>query len=114
MGSTFYGQGFPYKVAFPSVYASALLYADLTQNGGQYAGAIRSQPNLEAIDRYVEGALEGEVKPLDFAVYVPVGFDNLSGKRIPNVEPTDDPAKILTASFAGGREVWPEPLLQSY
>jgi hypothetical protein len=39
---------------------------------------------------------------------MPAGYDNLSGKMVPNVEVTDDPARILTASFAGGKEVWPE------
>ena len=51
--------------------------------------------------------MAGEVKPLDFTIYMPPGYDNLSGKMVPNVEITDDPAKILTASFAGGKEVWP-------
>jgi len=111
MGVILYGQGYPYKVQFPSLYVLALLYADLTQNGGEYAGQIRSRPNTEAIDRYVEGAIDGTVKPLDFTFYVPAGYDNLSGKMVPNVEVTDDPAKILTASFAGGKEVWPEERL---
>jgi hypothetical protein len=110
-GVIFYGQGYPYMVGFPSMYASALLYADLTQNGGQYAGQIWNKPNLEAINQYVEKAATKEVKPLQFTIYMPAGYDNLSGKVVPNVEITDDPAKILTAEFAGGKEIWPEARL---
>ena len=110
-GVIFYGQGYPYMVGFPSMYVSALLYADLTQNGGQYAGQIWNQPNLEAINHYVEKAATKEVESLQFKVYMPAGYDNLSGKAVPNVKITDDPAKILTAEFAGGKEVWPEARL---
>lgn len=108
MGVALYGQGFPYKVQFPSLYASAMLYADLTQNGGEYAGNVWSQPETEAIERYIERVTKGEIKPLDFMFYVPVGYGSLFGRTIPNVKVTDDPAEILTASFAGGKEVWPE------
>ena len=93
------------------MYASALLYADLTQNDGQYAGQIWNQPNLEAINHYVEKAATEEVEPLQFTKYMPAGYDNLSGKVAPNVKITDDPAMILTAEFAGGKEVWPEARL---
>jgi len=33
------------------------------------------------------------------------------GIMVPNIEITDDPAKILTASFKNGEEVWPETRL---
>lgn len=111
MGVILYGLGYPYAVEFPSMYTSALLYADLTQNGGQYAGRVWNQPNIEVINRYIEQSTAGEVKPLDFTIYMPAGYDNLSGKRVPNVEATGDPAKILTASFGGGKEVWPQKRL---
>jgi hypothetical protein len=42
---------------------------------------------------------------------MPAGYDNLSGRAMPNVEVTDDPARVLTASFAGGKEIWPEKRL---
>jgi hypothetical protein len=32
-----------------------------------------------------------------------MGYDNLSGKMVPNTEITDDPSKIFTASFASGK-----------
>jgi hypothetical protein len=107
MGVILFGQGYPYMIGFPSLYASALIYADLTQNGGQVGG----QPDIEAINNYVEKCGADELKPLDFTLYVPAGYDNLSGKKIPNIEITDDPDKILTASFFNGEEVWPEARL---
>lgn len=111
MGVILYGKGYPHMVGFPSLYASALLYSDFTQNGGQYTDQISGQPNIEAINNYIDKAGANELKPLDFAIYVPAGYDNLSGKMIPNIEVTDDPAKILTASFFNGKEIWPEPSL---
>jgi hypothetical protein len=111
MGVILFGQGYPYMIGFPSLYASALLYADLTQNGGQYAGLIGGRPDIAAINNYVDKVGADELNPLDFTIYMPAGYDNLSGKMIPNIEITDDPAKILTASFVNGQEVWPEAKL---
>ena len=62
---------------------------------------------MEAINQYVDKAAAKEVEPLQFTIYVPAGYDNLSGKMVPNVEVTDDPAKILTTEFANGKEIWP-------
>lgn len=106
VGMFLYGEGFPNKVAFPSLYSAAFFYADHIQNGGQYAGEIRSEPNPEAIDRYVSRVATGEEKPLDFIFYVPEGYDNLSGNKVPNVEASSDPSKVLTVVFEGGKEVW--------
>lgn len=50
----------------------------------------------------------GQKKPLDFTVYVPEGFGTMMNFKIPNVEVTSDPKKILTAEFSGGKEVWAE------
>lgn len=107
-GVLIYGPGYPYAVGFPSMYSLALLYADLTQNGGQYAGRIWEKPNVTAINKYVDKAGAGELKPLQFTMYMPAGYDNLSGKMVPNIEITDDPARILTTVFADGKEVWPD------
>jgi hypothetical protein len=106
-GVMLYGQGFPYSIEYPSLYANVLYYADLTQNGGQYAGEIRGIPNTESVGRYMSDVSSGNKNPLDFTFYIPAGYDNLSGVAVPNVEVTDDPARILTASFAGGKEIWP-------
>jgi len=96
---------------YPSLYASALLYADFTQNSGQYAGQLGGEPDIEVINNYVDKVGENEIKPFDFTIYVPAGYDNLSGKQVPNIEVTDDPDKILTASFVNGEEIWPEARL---
>jgi hypothetical protein len=49
---------------------------------------------------------ENKVKSLDFVLYVPPGFETFGGAPVPNVEATTDPAKVYTASFSGGKEVW--------
>ena len=110
-GFMLYGQEFPAAVAAPGLYASALFYADLTQNGGQYAGKLRNTPDPAAPARYISDVTDGRQAPLDFTIYVPNGFETLSGKALPNVEATDDPVKIFTASFYGGKELWPEIVL---
>ncbi len=108
VGMMLYGEGFPNKAAFPSFYGAAFFWADHTQNGGRYAGDMQSEPDPDALDRYFSDLSSGQRKPLDFIFYVPEGYDNLSGNIIPNVEVTSDPNLILTASFAGGNEIWPE------
>ena len=104
-----YGRGFPTSIGHPSMYTSAFSYADLTQNGGDYAGQILNRPEADAVARYMADLAAGKTKPLEFTLYVPAGFETLGGAPIPNVEATDDPARVFTASFAGGKEIWPEP-----
>ena len=111
MGVVLFGQGYPYMIGYPSLYASALLYADLTQNGGQYSSQLGGEPNLEAVNNYVDNAGKNGLDPLDFTLYIPMGYDNLTGKMVPNVEVTDSPSKIFTASFANENEKWPETRL---
>ncbi|MFX0027683.1 MAG: DUF362 domain-containing protein [Candidatus Hermodarchaeota archaeon] len=102
-----YGPNFPFFISYPSLYGNALFYADLTQNGAQYAGNLRNHPDIQAVNRYIADVNNNKMKPLNFVVHVPTGFNVLAGKEIPNVEVTDDPAKIFTASFRNGAEVWP-------
>jgi hypothetical protein len=104
--SGIYGSGFPHKLGYPSLYGTALFYADLSQNGGQYAGKIYNAPDPEGVARYVSAVTSGKTKPLDFILYVPPGFETAGRSTVPNVEATTDPAKVYTASFAGGQEVW--------
>ena len=106
VGISLYGTEFPNKVGFPSLYGHVFRYADLTQNQGRYTGTALFQPEPEAAQRYVTEVLSGESQPLDFTFYVPPGYGNLGGSNVPNVEETSDPAKMLTATFAGGQEVW--------
>jgi hypothetical protein len=102
-----YGAEFPNRVGFPSLYGHAFHYADLTQNDGRYAGRIRSQPDPEAAHTYISEVLSGQTEPLDFVLHVPYGYANVGGSKVPNVVETSEPEKILTATFAGGKEIWP-------
>jgi len=105
-GMSLYGEQYPNKIDFPSLYGLAFCHADHTQNGGRYVGKIRNEPDPEGLDRYVHSVGEGRASPLDFTVYVPPGFDNLSGNPVPNVEVPTDASRVFTASFAGGKEIW--------
>jgi hypothetical protein len=102
-----YGAGFPNKIGFPSLYGQAFRYADLTQNEGRYVGKIRSQPDPEAAHTYVSKVLNKRAEPLDFVFHVPPGYGSVGGSNVPNVVETSEPDKIFTATFGGGREVWP-------
>ncbi len=111
MGSILYGPNFPNQIDPMSMYGRALFYADLTQKTGTYAGQIITHPDPESITKYISDVSGGITQPLDFTFYVPTGFENLLGGKIPNVEVTSDPAKIFTANFVGGSEAWPERYL---
>jgi hypothetical protein len=106
LGLNLYGAQFPDGIGFPSLYGFAFRHADATQNGGRYAGTIRSQPRPEAINEYVSHVLNDQEKPMDFTFYVPEGYSSVGGSLVPNVEVTTDPAKLLTARFSDGQEVW--------
>jgi hypothetical protein len=106
MGSSLYGLTFPNAIIYPSLYGNALFYADLTQNGGQYAGEVMGAVDLQAISKYVSDVTKGEVDALNFILYVPPNLDTLLGSKVPNVESTDDPMKMFTVSFEDGKESW--------
>lgn len=107
LGTILFGRSFPFKIDPVSMYGQALFYADLTQNGGEYAGRIITQPNPDAVMKYIRVVSESGTKTLDFTFFVPQGFDNPLGRKIPNVEVAKDPAEIFTAKFSGGKETWP-------
>jgi hypothetical protein len=108
LGMSIYGQGFPFQPGFPSLYGSAMYYADITQREGKYLGGSGRRPDPEKIRRYVAAVQKGQDQPMDFVFYVPPGYESLGGFPLPNVEATDDPAKVLTVRFNGGREIWGE------
>ncbi len=108
LGNSLYGQDFPFQPGFPSLYGSIVYYADLTQKEGKHFGGSGRIPDSEKIRQYVSAVQKGQDQPLDFTIYVPAGFESLGGSPLPNVEATDDPAKVLTVRFNGGREVWGE------
>ena len=101
-----YGIRFPAKVTFPSLYGSAVVYADLTQNGRRFVGPLRNIPDTSSPQKYMEAVRNGRMTPLDFRFCAPSGFSG-SG-RIPNVKETSDPGKILTVEFENGRVRWPD------
>jgi hypothetical protein len=105
-GMSLYGPGFPNAIGFPGLYGDAFQYADHTQNQGKCSGNVRSQPNPDALQRYFQEVQDGKRAPLDFTLYVPVGFGQVAGNNVPNVVETTEPGKILTASFAGDKESW--------
>jgi len=107
-GVMLYGDGYPYTIKFPGLYCSALFYADLSQNGGQYAGKIRNHPDEEAPGRYLSDISAGKIEPFDFTMFVPPGYDDLAGTATPNIIATDDPSLVFSVSFGDGKEVWPE------
>jgi hypothetical protein len=106
LGSSLYGRQFPLQAGFPSLYGLAFRYADLTQNQGSYCGKFRNQPDPQGIETYLSDLSSGRKKPLDFNLYIPAGHDKVAGLSMPNVTITTDPAKMLTAAFSGGKEIW--------
>jgi len=107
LGVLLFGLGFPFSVGIPSLYSDSLFHADLTQNDGEYYDENLSQQDPESVRRYIDDITTKKIKPLDFTLYIPAGFDTLSGKKIPNLEITDDKDKIFTTSFRNGIEIWP-------
>ena len=105
LGTTaIYGLEYPVKAGPLSLYGFAFQYADKKMNGGKYTGlGLGSSPQV--IQKYKEDTAKGS-KPMDFVVFVPKGYGNLNGTRLPNIEETEDPAKVFTASFDQGGEVW--------
>lgn len=105
IASGLYGPGYPKKAGPAGIYGFAFMYADRSRNGGRYSGDFRARPTPGGMEAYFADVAAG-AKPLDFTVYVPKGFETVGGKPVPNVVVTDDPEKVITASFLGGKEVW--------
>ncbi|MFD3157911.1 DUF362 domain-containing protein [Haloimpatiens sp. FM7330] len=101
--SALYGSQSPKYVNLNSLYGFVFQYADKILNAGGYTGSIDeniSVPN--SINKYFEAVFNG-ANPLNFKFYVPMGYESLVGVKIPNVEETDDPQKILSVHF---KEIW--------
>ena len=105
LSSLLYGTASPDFLDLFSLYAQVFQYADKTSNGGGYTGSLGPDSHWTAVERYVQAVAEGS-SPLPFTVYVPPGLGKCGSRELPNVEETDDPARILTASFRGGEEAW--------
>lgn len=101
-----YGSQSPESINFQSLYGAAFQYADKTRKGGAYTGSTdQMTSNPASIKNYLQAISEG-ADPLDFTLYVPVGYGSLEARRIPNVDETDDPGKVFTAHFGSGEEAW--------
>ncbi len=106
VGIMLYDVEFPNKVGMRSLYGMALRYADLVQNEGRYTGDLLFEPKTDGAHNYIASVLSGQAQPLDFVVYVPAGFGNVAGSKLPNVEETNLPDKIFNAAFKNGKEAW--------
>jgi hypothetical protein len=100
-----YGSRFLTKIGLGSIYGNAFQYADKTMNGGSYSGSTDIPSAADSINKYFEAISEGS-DPLDFTLYVPLGYGSLEKVKIPNVEETEDPNMMFTAHFNSDREVW--------
>ena len=79
--------------------------ADKTLNGGGYTESTGITSDPQAANNYIEAVSKGD-DLLDFMLYVPKGYRALNGTSVPNVEETEDPDKVFSASFNKGKEVW--------
>ncbi|MDP2919289.1 MAG: DUF362 domain-containing protein [Dehalococcoidia bacterium] len=104
-GNTIYGLGYPMRADLLSLYGYAFQYADKTQNDGTYTGGTSPESDADSVNKYIRVVKDG-AEPLDFTLYVPAGYGRMGMQEIPNVVETDNPAKVFTARFNGGKEVW--------
>jgi hypothetical protein len=104
--SAIYGSQSVEQINPASLYGIAFQYADTILNKHSYTGNTnRQKRNANPITAYLEAISMG-IDPLDFVLYVPVGYGSLENVKIPNVVETDDPEKIWSAHFAAGKEIW--------
>ena len=105
LGATsIYGMEYPKNAGMISLYGFAFQHADRKMNDGKYVGRITA-PSPQAIQNYAADTARGS-SPMDFTLYVPKGYGNLNGTRLPNIQETEDPARVFTADFQNGKEVW--------
>lgn len=101
-----YGTESPDTIMLESLYGSVFQYADKRWNNGNYTGStnqMNSDP--ESLQQYLKLVSQGTT-PLNFTLYLPPGLGSLQNKPIPHVEETSDPAKMFTAVFQNGAEIW--------
>jgi hypothetical protein len=108
-----YGNEFPnsFDVTM-SPYGFAFQYADMKWNQGTYNVPRTGSGVADDLSRYHRD-VENGASLLPFTLYVPPAYGKARNKKIPNVEETDDPGLIFTASFNDGCEVWRELSLMS-
>jgi hypothetical protein len=106
------GPLFPDRIDMMSPYAQAFGYADLKRNGAKYYNPQAINKGEDIIGNYHQAVVRGE-KLLPFTIYVPCGYGSYNNQRIPNVEETDKPELIFTASFPEN-ETWRDLRISDY
>jgi len=91
------------------LYAAAFAYADAKLNKSAMTGPPLATDYGAAIARYAQAVQSGETKPLDFTLAIPKGLSKILGGPLPNLEETEDRARMFTLQLAGGKEVLPGP-----
>lgn len=105
MFARIHGQAFPDRFDLTmSPYGCSFRYTDTKWNGAKYCNAQAMAQNEDIIGNYHK-AVERGGDLLPFTFYVPQGLGSVGNTRVPNVEETEDPQLIFTASF-NGKEVW--------
>lgn len=108
-----YGSDFPNSFdIMTTLYGLAFQYADLKWNQGTYVVGGTGSGGADELNRYHRDMEQGASR-LPFTLYVPPTYGKTRGKNIPNVEETNDPGLIFTASFNEELEVWRELSLLS-
>ncbi|MGD9143493.1 MAG: DUF362 domain-containing protein [Dehalococcoidia bacterium] len=108
-----YGPMFPDRInAMMSPYGQAFTYADRKWNGGKYSNRQATGKNEDIIVDYHQAVARGE-ELLPFTIYVPRGYGSYNNRQIPNVEETDKPELIFSASFPED-ETWRDFRLSDY
>ena len=97
-----YGPGFPGRFDYLATpYGLTLRYAD---KSCRYCSTEAVKALDDIVGLYHADIAKGASK-IPFVFYVPEGYASNESSPIPNVEETDDPALIFTASF-DGKEYW--------
>jgi len=108
-----YGQMFPDRFdLMMSPYGCSFRYADTRWNGAKYCNDQAMAQSEDIIGDYHKAVEQGGGL-LPFTFYVPRGLGSVVNTLVPNVEETEDPQLMFTASF-NGKEVWRDLQLSSF
>ena len=108
-----YGPMFPDQFDLKmSPYGCAFCYADAKWNETRYNNAEARARNEDIIGNYHKAVASG-ADLLPFTLYIPLELGTVGNVRVPNVEETDNPKLMFTASF-NGKEVWQDLQLSSF
>lgn len=100
-----YGPMFPDRIPWMTPYGFAFCYADYRWGEGRFTGGGRPNFERNIIGEYHNSLTNGS-EPLPFTIYLPEGYGMMKEQPIPNVEETDNPSVLFSASFNNGGEIW--------